>query len=709
MQAMDIALRHLPSLRYVPVGRSFFQPPDIKNAYQLGQGREIWFGYHQSIRPAYWKTMINLDISSTTFYKSQPVTDFLNEVLDKVNINENKRPLGDHERIRFSKEVKGLKVEVTHLGNIKRKYKVTGVTKESANEKTFTMEKDGANADVTVAAYFEERYKMKLRYPYLPCLQVGNPERGCFLPMEVCNIVSGQRCAKKLSDRQTREMIKNTPKSASMRKEEIMKIVNKADFAKDPYLRYFGIEVSPQMVKVEGRILEPPTIEFGQMAQVLPRNGAWNLQDRAFHSAKKINVWVLLVLGSSQHCKQRVLMKFADEFVDVCSTAGMSVERKPTHFEYLRLGSTEVVGKQFERVIDTVLNNNTSLDLIIVVLNGKNPCYELIKSLGDTYYGIPTQCVQYKNIEPLRRQTIVNLSLKVNTKLGGINSFIKRECKPKIFEKPVIVLGADVTHPAPGDEQKPSIAAVVGSLDSYPMNYSTSIRVQKNRMEIIAELKDMIKELLNAFRNSTGHKPERIIMYRDGVSEGQFQQVLLHEVKAIREACMMLEKDYEPGITFIVVQKRHHARFFPERHQDAVGTSGNIPPGTTVDSGICHPTEYDFYLCSHAGIKGTSRPAHYHVLWDDNDLKPDELHNLTYMLCHTYVRCTRSVSIPAPAYYAHLAAFRARFHVDYQRDISAGSDQGGSSSKKSISEAALKTLGDACRPHKKLSKTIYFA
>lgn len=25
--------------------------------------------------------------------------------------------------------------------------------------------------------------------------------------------------------------------------------------------------------------------------------------------------------------------------------------------------------------------------------------------------------------------------------------------------------------------------------------------------------------------------------------------------------------------------------------------------GTVVDSQICHPTEFDFYLCSHAGIK----------------------------------------------------------------------------------------------------------
>lgn len=68
-------------------------------------------------------------------------------------------------------------------------------------------------------------------------------------------------------------------------------------------------------------------------------------------------------------------------------------------------------------------------------------------------------------------------------------------------------------------------------------------------------------------------------------------------------------------------------------------------------------------------LQGTSRPSHYHVLWDDNRFSSDELQILTYQLCHTYVRCTRSVSIPAPAYYAHLVAFRARYHlVDKEHD-----------------------------------------
>ena len=80
-------------------------------------------------------------------------------------------------------------------------------------------------------------------------------------------------------------------------------------------------------------------------------------------------------------------------------------------------------------------------------------------------------------------------------------------------------------------------------------------------------------------------------------------QVLSHELRAVREACMKLEIGYQPGITYIVVQKRHHTRLFCADRKDQCGKSGNIPAGTTVDVGITHPTEFDFYLCSHAGIQ----------------------------------------------------------------------------------------------------------
>ena len=46
--------------RYTPVGRSFFSPPE-GYYHPLGGGREVWFGFHQSVRPAMWKMMLKID------------------------------------------------------------------------------------------------------------------------------------------------------------------------------------------------------------------------------------------------------------------------------------------------------------------------------------------------------------------------------------------------------------------------------------------------------------------------------------------------------------------------------------------------------------------------------------------------------------------------------------------------------------------------
>lgn len=47
------------------------------------------------------------------------------------------------------------------------------------------------------------------------------------------------------------------------------------------------------------------------------------------------------------------------------------------------------------------------------------------------------------------------------------------------------------------------------------------------------------------------------------------------------KACASLEEGYLPPVTFVVVQKRHHTRLFPEVHgrRDMTDKSGNILPG----------------------------------------------------------------------------------------------------------------------------------
>jgi len=121
-----------------------------------------------------------------------------------------------------------------------------------------------------------------------------------------------------------------------------------------------------------------------------------------------------------------------------------------------------------------------------------------------------------------------------------------------------------------------------------------------------------------------------------------------------------------PKMSFIVVGKRHHVRFFPipggnPRQQDP--KNGNLPSGLIVDQQIVHPLYRDFYLQSQKPLMGTSHPAHYTILSDENNMSPDELQRLCFDLCHMYGRSTTAVSIPAPIYYAHLVCLRARLHL----------------------------------------------
>ncbi|XP_045528024.1 protein argonaute-2 isoform X3 [Pieris brassicae] len=704
--ALDVVMRHLPSMMYTPVGRSFFSSPE-GYYHPLGGGREVWFGFHQSVRPSQWKMMLNIDVSATAFYKAQPVIEFMCEVLDIRDINDQRKPLTDSQRVKFTKEIKGLKIEITHCGTMKRKYRVCNVTRRPAQMQSFPLQlENGQTVECTVAKYFLDKYKMKLRYPHLPCLQVGQEHKHTYLPLEVCNIVPGQRCIKKLTDMQTSTMIKATARSAPDREREINNLVRRANFNTDLYVKEFGLTISNNMMEVRGRVLPSPKLQYGGRVsslggqQALPNQGVWDMRGKQFFMGVEIRVWAIACFAPQRTVREDALKNFTQQLQRISNDAGMPIIGQPCFCKYAT--GPDQVEPMFKYLKSTFVQ----LQLVVVVLPGKTPVYAEVKRVGDTVLGMATQCVQAKNVNKTSPQTLSNLCLKINVKLGGINSILVPSIRPKVFNEPVIFLGVDVTHPPAGDNKKPSIAAVVGSMDAHPSRYAATVRVQQHRQEIVHELSSMVQELLLMFYKSTGgFKPHRIIMYRDGISEGQFIHVLQHELTAVREACIKLEAEYKPGITFIVVQKRHHTRLFCADKREQSGKSGNIPAGTTVDLGITHPTEFDFYLCSHQGIQGTSRPSHYHVLWDDNHFGSDELQCLTYQLCHTYVRCTRSVSIPAPAYYAHLVAFRARYHlVEKEHDSGEGSHQSACSEDRTPGAMAR-----AITVHAATKKVMYFA
>ncbi|KRX89924.1 Protein argonaute-2 [Trichinella pseudospiralis] len=204
---------------------------------------------------------------------------------------------------------------------------------------------------------------------------------------------------------------------------------------------------------------------------------------------------------------------------------------------------------------------------------------------------------------------------------------------------------------------------VVANCGKSVSDYRMQCRLQSSRQEQLDSVvfKEIVLWFLEKYEKKNGVLPESLIVYRDGVSESQFKMVVSSEVKVFKSAFEQIKENYSPKLTVIVVTKRHSAKFFKTNINSHTHVQEqNIPSGTVIDTVIVSPFLYDFYLCGHHGLLGTSRVLRYIVLHDDNKFDSDDIQMLTYALCFTYQKCTRAVSLPSPVYHAHHVATRGK-------------------------------------------------
>jgi len=185
--------------------------------------------------------------------------------------------------------------------------------------------------------------------------------------------------------------------------------------------------------------------------------------------------------------------------------------------------------------------------------------------------------------------------------------------------------------------------------------------------KMIQYLDEQVAERLKMYvaRNPSKKLPQRIIYFRDGVSDSQYAQLEEKELPLIRKACAIASNNdpkYRPKIAIIVCGKRHHARFYPSDNNLTDG-KGNSAPGTVVDRGVTSIANLDFYLQAHVGLQGTARSAHYFVTHDELGFTADVLQELVHNMSYLFARATKAVSYVPPAYYADILCERGRCYI----------------------------------------------
>ncbi|ERM95372.1 hypothetical protein AMTR_s00008p00203090 [Amborella trichopoda] len=708
LRVLDIILRqHAAKQGCLLVRQSFFHH-DPKNYADLGGGVTGCRGFHSSFRPAQSGLSLNMDVSTTMILKPGDMVDFL---LANQNV---KTPYQiDWKKAR--RVLKNIRISTRHTN---REFKITGFSENICKEQLFSMrvrngDSPGGNEtiEVTVYDYFVNEKKIKLNYSGdLPCVDVGRPKRPNYLPVELCVLLPLQRYTKALTTIQRSNLVEKSRQKPVER----MRVLNDAmrlnNYNAETLLKTAGVSISQNFTEVEGRVLSAPKLKFGNGEDFVPRGGRWNFNNKQLHRPTRIERWV--IVNFSARCDTNYL---ANEMVKSGQRKGVVIappfcviEEDPR----ARCPNPSVrVDRMFENM-KSKLPGAPQFVLCILPERKNSDIYGPWKKKLLSDLGIPTQCIAPAKIND---QYLTNVLLKINSKLGGINSLLAAESSlqiPIISKIPTIILGMDVSHGSPGQSDIPSIAAVVSSRDwPFISRYRASVRTQSPKVEMIDSMfkpqpdgndTGLIREaLVEFFVSSNKRKPEQMIVFRDGVSESQFTQVLNIEVDQIIQACNHLEDGYRPKITVIIAQKNHHTKLF-QKDSDT-----NVPPGTVVDSVICHPRNYDFYMCAHNGPIGTSRPAHYHVLMDEIGFRPDDLQNLVHSLSYVYQRSTTAISIVAPISYAHLAASQMQQFLkaaDDNSDASSSHSGGGSG----VSSAGSVPVPELPKLHSDVSSSMFF-
>lgn len=253
-----------------------------------------------------------------------------------------------------------------------------------------------------------------------------------------------------------------------------------------------------------------------------------------------------------------------------------------------------------------------SLRFLVVILPNSNAIYyNAVKTIADLSQsagglGLLSACVVADKFATKGVQYFANEALKINLKLGGINHISNSSELDLITSGKTMVCGLDVTHPSPGSLQNaPSIAGLVYSIDSNLAQWRSFLWLQtKEKREMATELKDKIVSALKVWANKNKKLPEKVLMYRDGVSEGQYHQVLTKEVEeGIRIAFKSVyDQGQSPKLSVIVVGKRHNTRFYPVDSKDMDRGTANCLPGTVVDRAITDAHLWDFYSLAHKGM-----------------------------------------------------------------------------------------------------------
>jgi aubergine-like protein len=632
VQLMNILFRkQLRAMKMQLVGRNYYHPDrkiDIR-AHKM----QVWPGISTSILQYESDVMLCADVAHKVL-RQQTVLEFLYEIYGQTDRNRfydvaKKKLLGE--------------IILTRYNN--KTYRVDDIDWEKHPSDTFEKA-DGTK--ITFKEYYETVYEKTVTDVQQPLL-ISRPKekdrkRGMSGPIlllpEFC-VITGLSDEIRANFSVMKDLAQHTRISPGARAQNLTQFMNdlNANPEASKELKQWNLQFDKDLLKMTGRCLGAEKMfQKGADFSYKIQDADWSKESRGKQLISSVNLdnWVLFYIGRDNN----IANDFRNTLGRVCGPMGMQV-RDPKMCQ-LRDDSARTYFEALKEQIQPGVQM-----VVCIVPNNRKDRYDAIKKLCCVEKPVPSQVVVSRTLskQQMLMSVCTKIGIQLNCKLGG------EVWAVDIPLKKLMVVGFDVYHDSLTKGK--SIGGYVASTNKHLTRYYSRITSQTSHQEIADQLKVCTVGALKKYNEINGELPDPIIVYRDGVGDGQIKQVFDHEVPQFKDAFAQVSPNYNPKFAMIIVKKRVSTRLFLE----ARGQMSNPPPGTLVDSVVTRPEWFDFFLISQSVRQGTVTPTHYNVVNDSTGLKADHFQRLTYKLCHLYYNWPGTIRVPAPCQYAHKLAF----------------------------------------------------
>nr|XP_038022885.1 piwi-like protein 2 isoform X2 [Anas platyrhynchos] len=580
------------------VGRNFFDPSQASmlQHYRL----QVWPGYSVSIRRRDGGLFLQVDTVHKVI-RSDSVLASMHAIY-----KQNAAGFKDE----CTKQLVGSMV-LTRYNN--RTYRIDDIDWDRTPRDSFTL---ASGEEITFVDYYSKTYGITVRELDQPLLvhrpkekrmPGRKPQVEMILLVPELTFLTGVTEIKK-DTRMLKDVMREMLQSPQQHYEclcSLLRRIQESQEASHELMRW-GLVLAQDIHRTQGRVLPTERINLRHSSFFPAEDLSWSkeVSREASISTVAMNYWLLVYPRRLQDLMKELVAAMKS----VCGPIGMHVNAPAL---------VELKDDRIETYVRTIRG-----------------------LLGSEVINVQSLTGQSSKLRSIVQKVLLQINCKLGGELWGIDVPLKQ----------LMVIGMDVSH----GRGTRSVIGFVASVNQVLTKWYSRVVFQMPQQEIADSLRLCLADALQCFHEMNHCLPKKIVVYRDGVSDGQLDTVVKYEIPQLQK-CFDTFENYQPSMVVVVVQKQISTNFYTDTSERLACP----PAGTVIDHTITSTEWQDFYLLAHRARQGCSVPTRYVCVLNTANLSPEHLQRLTFKLCHLYWNWPGTIRVPAPCKYAHKLAFLA--------------------------------------------------